>query len=243
MRLPSFLAWLDEQGVQLETLDQRFVDLFFAQHRSQAAVAIFLNWAIRQKLTRRITPPHRSQAHPAPSIPEGTIWRKVDELLDDESIPQASRIIGLLVLVFAQRISDCVRLRRSALSEDETAMRIAFGRTPLALPAPIAELLRRYVSELEVQRPFVNGGPDWLFPGTTPHLHISEAIIALHLAPHKIHARKSQNARIDQLVQTVPASVVADTLGININTAIRHVARTNSRWGNYPELRASPSDG
>ena len=241
-KIASFLAWLDERGARLETLDQHSVDLFFAQHRSQAAVAIFLNWAIQQDLTRPITPPHRSQAHPTPSIPEETIWRKVDELLDDESIPQASRIIGLLVLVFAQRISDCVRLRRSDVSEDETTMSIAFGRTPLALPAPIAELIRHYVSKLEGQRPFVSGGPDWLFPGTTPHLHVSEGIIRIHLAAHKIHARRSQNARINQLVQTVPASVVADTLGVNIGTAIRHAARTNSRWGDYPELRASFSD-
>lgn len=241
-KIAAFLAWLDEQGVQLRALDQRSADLFFAHHRSQAAVVTFLNWAIRQKLTRPITPPQLPQARPAPSIPEDNIWLKVDEFLDDTSIPSASRIIGLLVLVFAQRISDCVRLRRSDVSDDETTMSITLGSTPLVLPAPIAELLRRHVSELEAQRPFVRGGPDWLFPGSTPHLHISEGIIALHLAPHKIHARRSQNARIDQLVQTVPASVVADTLGINIGTAIRHAARTNSRWGNYPELRASPSD-
>ena len=239
-KIASFLAWLDEQGVQLETLDQRSVDLFFAHHRSQAAVAIFLNWAIRQKLAGPITPPHRSQARPTPSIPEDTIWRKVDKLLDDESIPPASRIIGLLVLVFAQRISDCVRLRRSDVSEDETALRITFGRTPLALPAPIAELLHHYVIELEAERPFVSGGPDWLFPGTTPHRHVSEGIIRIHLAAHQIQARKAQNARIDQLVQTVPASVVADTLGVNIGTAIRAAARTNSKWGGYPELRKHP---
>lgn len=241
-KIASFLVWLDDQGVQMGTLDQRSVDRFFTHHRSQGAVATFLNWAIRQKLTRPLMPPHRPQARPAPSVPEDTIWRKVDELLDDTSIPSASRIIGLLVLVFAQRISDCVRLRQSDVSGHETTLSITFGRTPLALPEPIAELLRRYVSELEEQRTFVRGGPDWLFPGTTPHLHVSEAIVTLHLAPHKIDARRTQNARIDQLVQTVPASVVADTLGINIGTAIRHAARTGSRWGNYPELRASLSD-
>ena len=239
-KVASFLAWLDEQEVQLGAMDQHSVDHFFAHHPSQAAVATFLNWAIQQKLTRPITPPHRSQARPASSIPEDIIWGKVDELLDDESIPQASRIIGLLVLVFAQRISDCVRLRQSDVSEYETTMSITFGRTPLALPAPIAELLRHHVNELEAQRPFVSGGPDWLFPGTTPHLHVSEGIIRIHLAAHQIQARKAQNARIDQLVQTVTASVVADTLGVNIGTAIRAAARTNSRWGSYPNCANTP---
>ncbi|MBP2380525.1 hypothetical protein [Brachybacterium sacelli] len=239
-KIAAFLAWLDGQGVDLASLDQGTVDHFFAHHRSQVAVITFLKWAIQQQLTAPITPPRRQQARPAPSVQEDTIWHKVDELLDDESIPPGSRIIGLLVLVFAQRISDCVRLRRSAVSEDGATTSIIFGRTPLTLPDPIAGLLRRYIRELDRDRPFVRGGPDWLFPGTTPHLHVSEAIVALHLAPHKIHARRSQHARIDQLVQTVPASVVADTLGINVNTAIRHAARTNARWGDYPELRSSP---
>ncbi|MGP5099723.1 hypothetical protein, partial [Brachybacterium alimentarium] len=82
-KIASFLVWLDDQGVQMGTLDQRSVDRFFTHHRSQGAVATFLNWAIRQKLTRPLMPPHRPQARPAPSVPEDTIWRKVDELLDD----------------------------------------------------------------------------------------------------------------------------------------------------------------
>lgn len=128
LQLASFLSWLDERGIQLETLDQRSVDLFFAHHRSQAAVPTFLNWAIQQNLTRPITPPHRSRTRPATSIPEDPIGRKVDELLDDDCIPPASRIIGLLVLVFAQRISDCVRLRQSDVSDDKTTLSITFGR-------------------------------------------------------------------------------------------------------------------
>lgn len=32
-------------------------------------------------------------------------------------------------------------------------------------------------------------------------------------------------------------------LGINIHTAVKHAARSNSRWCDYPELRASPQEG
>ena len=239
-KIAGFLSWLDTNGLSLSSLDQASVDRFFAHHHSQAAVGTFLNWAIRQGLTNPVQIVGRKPAPPRPPVPDDILWAKVDQLVDDESIPLGSRLIGLLVLVFAQRISDCVRLRRSDVTDDET-MRIALGRTPLTLPSPIAALLRHHLEELSTRRPYLDGGPDWLFPGATPHCHVSEASVALHLVPHKIHAREIQQARIDHLVQTVPASVVADMLGININTAVRHAARTNSRWGNYPELRASPT--
>lgn len=240
-KIAHFLAWLDANGLSLPSLDQTSVDRFFAHHHSQVAVGTFLNWAIRQGLTSPVKIPGRKLARPRPSVPDDVIWNKVDQLVDDESVPLGSRVIGILVLVFAQRISDCVRLCRSDVTDGEK-MRITLGRTPLTLPSPIAVLLRRHLEELSTRRPYVAGGPDWLFPGAAPHDHVSEASVALHLAPHKIHARKIQQARIDHLVQTVPASIVADTLGINIHTAVKHAARTNSRWGDYPELRASPQE-
>lgn len=240
-KIAHFLAWLDANGLSMPSLDQTSVDRFFAHHHSQVAVGTFLNWAIRQGLTSPVKIPGRKPARPRPPVSDDIIWDKVDQLVDDESVPLGSRVIGILVLVFAQRISDCVRLCRSDVTDGE-AMRIALGRTPLTLPSPIAVLLRRHLEELITRRPYVAGGPDWLFPGATPHHHVSEASVALHLAPHKIHARQIQQARIDHLVRTVPASIVADTLGINIHTAVKHAARTNSRWGDYPELRASPQE-
>ena len=156
----------------------------------------------------------------------------MDELLDDESIPPASRIIGLLVLVFAQRISDCVRLRRSDVSEDETALRITFGRTPLALPAPIAELLHHYVIELEAERPFVSGGPDWLFPGTTPHLHVSEGCRDPSCGTRSMLA--GARTPVSTSSSKLFASVVIEHQGQhrNLNQAPR---AASSRWGDYPD--------
>lgn len=239
-KITAFLSWLDANGLSLASMDQASVDSFFAHHGPPGAVVTFLNWAIRQKLTGPVAIPGRRPARPRASVPDNIIWNKVDQLVEDESIPLGSRVIGLLVLVFAQRISDSVRLCRSDVSDDGS-IRIAFGRTPLTLPGPVAVLLRRHLEDLGARRPYVGGGPEWLFPGASPHHHISEASVALHLVPHRIRAREIQQARIDYLVQQVPASIVADTLGININTAIRHAARVNSTWGSYPELRAAPS--
>lgn len=240
-QIADFFAWLDTNELSLPSLDQASIDRFFAHHHSQGAVGTFLNWAIRRGLTSSAEIPGRKLARPRPPVPDDVIWNKVDQLVDDESVPLGSRVIGLLVLVFAQRISDCVRLCRSDVTDGQT-VRIALGRTPLTLPSPIAVLLRRHLEELGARRPYIGGGPEWLFPGASPHHHISEASVALHLVPHQIHAREIQQARMDYLVQQVPASIVADTLGININTAIRHAARMNSTWGSYPELRANRPD-
>ncbi|GAA1491108.1 hypothetical protein GCM10009626_38540 [Brachybacterium sacelli] len=239
-KIANFLYWITNHGLDLPSLSQATVDRYFAGHSSQAAVGTFLNWAVRRGLTGPVTVPRRTPTIPSTTVPDDTLWSKVDLLIEDDSIPLSSRIIGLLALVFAQRLSDCVRLHLSDITAHDGTIRIAFGTTPLTLPEAIADLLSRHLEELSGHRPFVGDAPEWLFPGATPQHHTSEANVALHLARHRIQIRKAQQARIDQLVQQVPASIVADTLGISINTAIRHAARTNATWGAYPELRATP---
>lgn len=238
-KIAEFLAWLDDNVLSLSTLNQSAADRFFAHHDLQSVHRTFLNWAVRHQLTAPVSVPGRKPTRPHAPVPDEVIWSKVDLLLEDASIPLPSRIIGLFVLVFAQRLSDCVRLRRTDVVDDDGRIYIAFGKTPIALPDPIAELLRQQLEESKAGRPHVGGQSEWLFAGTMPQHHSSEDNVALHLASCDIRVREVQRARIDQLVQHVPASVVADVIGINIRTALKHAANTNATWGAYPELRAA----
>ncbi|MFI8776540.1 hypothetical protein ACIGH6_05550 [Brachybacterium paraconglomeratum] len=241
-KIAQLLAWLDDHGLSLPTLNQVAIDRFFAQHDRQSGYGTFLNWAVRHHLTAPVAVPGRKPSRPDASMPDQVMWSKIELLLKDSSIPLSSRIIGLLILVFAQRLSDCVRLRRSDVVDDDGTLSIAFGKTPIALPESITSLLRRHLDESQAERPYVGGESEWLFAGTMPQHHTSEANVALHLSSRGIRIRDVQRARIDQLVQQVPASVVADVLGINIATALRHAANTNATWGAYPELRAATTE-
>lgn len=241
-KIAELLAWLDADGQPLSSLDQAAVDRFVAHHDQHRIAGAFIHWAARHRLSGRVTVPveHAARAHLP--IPEELLWIKIDRLVDDESIALPTRIIGLFILVFAQPLMNCVRLRRTDFVDDGLTIRMTFGITPTTLPKPIADLLRRHLATRHNRRVFQAAESEWLFEGVMPQHHVSEANVRLQLTALGIHTRTMKRARIDQLVQEVPASVVADVVGISVGTALHHAAQMNATWGAYPELRAPVLD-
>jgi len=240
-KIAAFLAWLDVNDLTLPTLEQVAVDRYLAHHDPSLSIGRFLTWAARHRITRHIDVPRSQSTASTATIAEDTVWEKVDVLLQDESTPMSSRIIGLFLLVFAQPIKDSVRLRREDVQLTGENVKMQFGSTPVVLPPPIANLLTEYLNETRDRRPYVGTRPGWLFEGVMPQQHLSEASVRINLTKHGLHARDIKRARLDHLVQVLPASVVADITGITVNTAIRHSANTGASWGAYPELRTGES--
>lgn len=236
-KIAAFLTWLDENDLDLPTLEQVTVDRYLAQHDPNLSIGRFLNWAARHRISRHIDVPRPQSAASPATIDEEAVWEKVEVLLQDGSTPIPSRIIGLFLLVFAQPIKDSVRLRHEDVQLTGENVKVQFGTTPIVLPPPIASLLTKYLDEIRDRRPYVGTSPGWLFEGVMPDQHLSEASVRINLNKHGLHARDIKRARLDHLVQVLPASIVADITGITVNTAIRHSANTGAGWGTYPELR------
>lgn len=236
-KIAAFLAWLEENDLDLPLLEQVAVDRYLAHHDPNLTIGRFINWAARHRITRRIDVPRPQSTTSPANMDEEVLWEKVNVLLQDESTPMSSRIIGLLLLVFAQPISDSVRLRREDIQLTGEHVKVQFGTTPVILPPAIADLLTEHLDVTRDRRPYVGGPPGWLFEGVMPGQHLSEASVRFNLNKHGLHARDIKRARLDHLVQVLPASIVADITGIAVNTAIRHSANTGAGWGAYPELR------
>lgn len=241
-KIATFLRWLDENDLDLPTLEQVAVDRYLAHHDPNLTIGRFLNWAARHRITRHIDVP-RSQSTVSPAnMDEEALWEKVDVLLQDEFTPMSSRIIDLFLLVFAQPIRNSVRLRREDVLVTGEHVKVQFGTTPLFLPPPIADLLAEHLEVTRDRRPYVGVSSGWLFEGVMPGQHLSEASVRFNLQKHGLHARDIKRARLDHLVQVLPASIVADITGVAVNTAIRHSANTGAGWGAYPELRRHESE-
>lgn len=241
-KIADLLGWLDADRRSLASLDQMAVDRFVAHEDPHKIVSAFIHWATRHRLTSQITVQTTRPARARTPIPDELVWEKVDHLVDDESLVLTTRIIGLLILVFAQPLVDCIRLRHTDIVDDGHTMRIAFGTTPVALPSSIADLLRRQLASRENHRVFQAAESEWLFEGSMPQHHVSWANMRRRLVELGIQTRDMKRARIDQLIQEVPASVVADVVGITIGTALQHATQTNATWGVYPELRSRVAD-
>ncbi len=236
-KIAAFLAWLGENNLKLSTLNQVAVDRYLAHHDPNLIIGRFLAWVVRHRITQHLDVPRAQSTASSATIAEDAIWEKVDVLLQAESTPMSSRIIGLFLLVFAQPIRDSVRLRRDDVQFTGENVKVQFGSTPVVLPPPVAELLVRYLDDTSDCLPYAGSPPGWLFEGVMPQQHLSDASVRFNLAKHGLHAREIKRARLDHLVQVLPASIVADITGVTVNTALRHSSNTRADWGIYPELR------
>ena len=88
-------------------------------------------------------------------------------------------------------------------------------------------------------------GPDaprWLFPGRVPGQPIDNHSLTNRLNRHGISARPARNGALMALAADLPAAIIADLLGMHINTAIRWLRFAGRDWADYLAARAAEQD-
>ena len=104
------------------------------------------------------------------------------------------------------------------------------------------------MSELADRPPtrlLIHHGPDaprWLFPGRVPGQPIDNHSLTNRLNRHGISARPARNGALMALAADLPAAIIADLLGMHINTAIRWVRYAGRDWAEYLAARATEQD-
>lgn len=87
-------------------------------------------------------------------------------------------------------------------------------------------------------RNLVNGD-QWLFPGRRPGHPMSASAMSTRLRSLGIEPRAARNTALLQLGAELPSLVLADLLGLHINTAERWNAAAGARWITYAAARSS----
>jgi hypothetical protein len=85
-------------------------------------------------------------------------------------------------------------------------------------------------------------GPRRLFPGRVPGQPIANHALTTRLARHGIQVRTARNGALAALAADLPAPILADLLGIHINTAVRWVTYARRDWTDYLAARAAERD-
>ena len=86
----------------------------------------------------------------------------------------------------------------------------------------------------------IPNGPDaprWLFPGRIPGQPLDLHSLNNQLNRHGISARPARNGALAALASDLPAAVLADFLGIHVNTAVRWVNYVRQDWTAYLAAR------
>lgn len=231
-----FLRWIIEQGTTLADLDQSALDYYLAHVNARATINQLVGWATRSQLTDGLETHHQPLRNGPSTYSEDQLWEHTHQLLRADAVELAIRIIGLFALIYAQPLDHSVRLTRNDVRESGHGLTVAFGSTPVQLAEPVAELLRQHL-DAPARRGFATGTSRWLFEGIMPGEHLSPAYARLRLSAYGIRIRHARTTRLDLLALQLPASIVADTLGVALHTAEQRRGRSGGIWSSYPALR------
>ncbi len=153
------------------------------------------------------------------------------------------RVAAALLLLYGHPISRTVQMTAAQISHANGRTYLAFGQHPVLLLPPLARLIQElHATATPTAVLGGRGGPTtWLFPGQVPGRHMSAGGLARQLNQHGIQARISRSSALISLAADLPAAVIADLLGIHINTDVRWAHRAQRDWASYLAARSASS--
>jgi len=239
----EFLAWIDEHELTLGTVDQDNIDSWIAERGSQRRYRIryFLTWTTSHRLTRKLTVPSIPRQEPQDLLDEDDQWELLHRCLTDGSMSLDTRTAGALTLLFGLSSERLSNLTADQVRQDGRHTYLRAGQHPVLLPPRLADLLRR-LAEQPQPRPLLaqaQPGPRLLFPGMIPGRPISTHAMTQKLGRHGITVRAPRNTALAALAANLPAAVMADLLGMHVNTAVRWVIYARRDWADYLAARTA----
>ncbi len=229
----SFTRWLQDHELTLQQTRQAHVDDWLNGPPSRALpTRAFLTWA---NTTGIIPALHISR--PAPrttTTPTDHAVRlaQARQLLDNDETELMTRIAGTLLLLYGQLITRVVRLHRDDVQIVNGQVRLRLGGDPIAVPGPLAALLRH-------QRERTTGA--WLFPGAKPGTHIGPERIRRRLRELDISPHAARPGALVALAITVPAPILAELLGYHNDTTNHWRREAAGDWARYAHLASTPT--
>lgn len=240
-----FIRWLSkERGKRVAECSQADVDEYLSEGaKARFVVGGFISWAMAMRAMGRLSVPAlRRGDSPARSADlEGRV-NIAHRLLHDDALDPADRVVGALVVIYAQPISRICRLTLDDVTLENGDVFVRFGREvkeAVLMPEPLGSLLRKlpWRRQIGISGKLVEDTSRWLFPGRQAGRHQHPEYLRMRLKKLGIESRPSRNAALIQLAAEIPAVVLADTLGIHPKTAADWAEKAGGNWSNYAALR------
>ena len=236
------LAWLRARGTTLASCDQGDIDQWLDEGTSyQYSARNFVLWSVRRGHAHTITVPIYAQSNLRPAFIEADErWSLARRLLHEDDLDIVDRVVGLLLLLYAQPLARIATLSLDQLTQRITdrAVQLSLGNKPLVLPPPldgfVLELADRRHGHAVVGRTLDLA---WFLPGGAPGRPISARQLMRRLHRLGIRARLSRNTALMDLAAQLPATVLSDLLNLHIGTATAwNELAGNTRSGYAAEL-------
>ncbi len=238
------LRWLDDQHLTIDNLDQPHLEHWLAGSRDRTcAITGFIIWLSQRGLIDDdITLPAKPATLPTEVLDTANHTDRIRRLLADTTIPVTVRVAGLIVLLYGIPLTRIRLLATDAVTQRGGATFLTFSRNPLQLPPAIAALVTDLlVSAQDTATAAPPGRAPYLFPSpTTPGVPLHAHTLSVYLTKLGIPTRVGRNTALFTLTAELPAPVVADLLGMHINTTTQWADYTRRDWTHYLAARSEP---
>jgi hypothetical protein len=231
----AFLDWLDTHELTLATCTQAELDQWLAgQPRYPERSAHFVRWAVTHRHARGLTAPALRWLGPSGPIDNDQRWADARRLLHKDAYATADRVAGLLVLLYAQKLTAICALTTHHVTREADRTRLQLGSRPIVLPAPLDGLVEQLA---ETRKPpgsgLIDAHSTWLFPGRWPGQPLTDGALARRLHALGLNPLQSRNTALFTLATELPAAILANMLGIHIKAAIQWQKASAGDWATY----------
>lgn len=232
----DFANTLNSQERGLATCTQTDLDTWFAQPSMSAQIArSFLVWATENRHLPDIQIPPARRGPPS-SIDAEQRWRHARRLVNDTTIAADDRVLGALVVLYAQPLTRITALTTNDVHHDGQTVTVTLAGTTIELPEPFAALALQL--PLRRRQGLGDNLPTrWLFPSTRPDRAINPETLGTRLRRLGISPRSTRLAALAQLAAEIPPGILALTIGTTTNTAARWAATTGGNWTAYAKTK------
>jgi hypothetical protein len=231
----ALLDWLEARELTLGTCSQAEFDQWLCQaagHRTRSTN--FVRWALSHRHASGLTATATRWTGPSGPLDHDRRWADARRLLREQRYPPADRVAGLLVLLYAQKLSDITALTLQHVRRQDGQALLYLGSRPIVLPPPLDTLIDELIAtRRNPAGALLATNTPWLFPGRWPGGALSEDALARRLRALDINPRQSRNTALFTLAAEIPAVILAKTLGIHIKAAIHWQKISAGDWSAY----------
>jgi integrase len=228
-----FLNWLAVQSIPFAEVSQTDVDRYVAEGpETRRLLTRFLPWAIKSyRLTKLEITPHRRDTTQEKTTDEQI--EQLQRLFAHPDMTAQDRLMAALILVFGQPTYKVIALQWKDITIHDAAQAITLGKHPVILEHPLDELVVAVSQSVANRQTAANAISPWVFPGYRPGSHLNANHVRIRLRKLGFPSLSTRIGTWQTITQTTPPPVLADALGLNPQTAIRHARRGSGQYGAY----------
>lgn len=240
----KFLHWLREaHSIGVNEIRQAHVDEYLSTgSTTRRHIRNYVHWLdpARSPRTRKIDAPYRLP-NSTPMVTQEQRLEMVRNCLEFEQVLPATRVAGLIFLLWAQPLNRIVMLRRSDVIRRVDGLYLSFSSVPTVVPAELADMFGAHLDRPANQQTG-NTGTDWVFPGTRAGRHLHESTLGERLKVLGIDPQRARNATLRDLTRQLDARTLIDILGYSGQVITLHASRAGAPMADYVDLRHRASD-